>query len=337
MLCSNLYSEPTVDGPLKCFNPSKNWRLGWYHDKALEIGLDESWRGRLVAFVDYELAGPSNNEVVLLRLGTFLFVQYNRAKDFNAGTSLHRDKVVVVIGAGGQTSSSSVLRAGLGPRESSSWKGTTIQVCALGFDASSGVDYAEVSVRPTGSASGCTFAPTLSPSFGTGPASELPTASPMVSSEAPVTERPATDVSVSPTITGAPSSFLDQCEVGGQYYGVATPTYRLNSTIPRGSWNGDVSKHNPSNLIYTDDGFLVLLGLGRGFCGQLGITYKFMEPGTRSWKTGPQLFGGCDASAQPDWIPGLPALCLQISRVQRCCIAAITRFQLQGTARHGMN
>ena len=72
--------------------------------------------------------------------------------------------------------------------------------------------------------------------------------------------------------------------------------YWLNSTIPKGSWNGDVSKHNPSNLIYTDDGFLVLLGLGRGFCGQLGITYKFMEPGTRSWKTGPQLFGGCDAS-----------------------------------------
>ena len=152
-----IHSEPTVDGPLKCFNPSKNWLLGWYNDKAIAIGLGESWQGRLVSFVDYELADPSNNEFVLLRLGTFLFVQYNRAKDFNAGTSLHRDKVVVVVGEGGLTSSTSVLRAGLGPRESSRWKGMAIQVCALGLDASSGVDYADVSVYPTESASACTM------------------------------------------------------------------------------------------------------------------------------------------------------------------------------------
>ena len=131
---------------------------------------------------------------------------------------------------------------------------TTIQVCALGFDASSGVDYAEVSVHPTGSASGCTFAPTFSPSQGTSPTSELPTASPMATSAAPVTERPATEVvSVSPTTSGASSSILDQCEVGGQYYGVAAPTYRLNSTVPKGSWDVYVSMHNPSSLIYTDD------------------------------------------------------------------------------------
>ena len=126
--CAPIQSESTVNGPLKCFNPSKNWHLGWYRDKALEIGLGESWTGRLVAFVDYELADPSMNEFVLLRLNDFLFVQYNRAKAFNAGTSLHRDKVVVVIGRGGLSSSSSVLRAGLGRRERSTWKGITIQV-----------------------------------------------------------------------------------------------------------------------------------------------------------------------------------------------------------------
>ena len=62
---------------------SKNWLLGWYNDKAIAIGLGESWRGRLVAFVDYEVTGPRNNEVVLVRLGTFLFVQYNKPKYFN--------------------------------------------------------------------------------------------------------------------------------------------------------------------------------------------------------------------------------------------------------------
>ena len=97
-----------MDGPLKCFNPSKNWRLGWYNDTAVAIGLGESWCGRLVSFVDYELADPSKKEVVLLRLGAFLFVQYNRTRDFNVGTSIHRDKVVDV---GGLSSSSSVLHA----------------------------------------------------------------------------------------------------------------------------------------------------------------------------------------------------------------------------------
>ena len=153
---------------MKCFNPSKNWQLGWYNDKALGIGLGESWIGRLVAFVDYDLADPSRNAFVLLRIGEFLFVQYNRAKDFNAGTSRHQDEVVVVVGEGGLTSSS-VLRAGLATRERYSWKGTTIQVCSFRFDPSS-MDYAEVAVYPTGrSVSTFTFPPTSSPSFGTSP------------------------------------------------------------------------------------------------------------------------------------------------------------------------
>ena len=104
---------------------SKNWLLGWYNDKAIAIDRGESWRGRLVAFVDYELAGPNNNEVVLLRLGDFLFVQYNK-KVINTGTSLHR---LAVIGRGGLTSSSSVLHADLGPRESSWWKDNDPSLC----------------------------------------------------------------------------------------------------------------------------------------------------------------------------------------------------------------
>ena len=202
-LCSvvRIHSEATVDGPVKCFNPSKNWLLGWYNDKAVTIGLGETWSGRLVSFVDYELADPSKKEVVLLRMNDFLYAQYNRAKDFNAGTSLHRDKVVVVIGRGGLSSSSSVLRAGLGRRERSTWKGITIQVCALRFDAFSGMDYAEVSVHPIGSTSACAFVPSLSPSFGTGPASQLPSSSPTAT---PATQAPTT-LAPSPLPTPAPT------------------------------------------------------------------------------------------------------------------------------------
>ena len=57
--------------------PARTGLLGWYNDKAFEIGLGESWTGRLVAFVDNEQADPSNNEFVLLRVQDFLYLQYN--------------------------------------------------------------------------------------------------------------------------------------------------------------------------------------------------------------------------------------------------------------------
>ena len=149
---------------------------------------------------------------------------------------------------------------------------------------------------------GCqTLAPSVSETPSAGPTATPTTSFPTSSFTDPPTTQPVTIV---PTATGAPSPFSDQCQVGGQYYNVTAPTYQLNPVVPEGSWDGDVSVHDPSNLIYTDDGYLVVFGSGRGFCGQLGITYKYMEPGSTTWLTGPQLFGGCGASAQPDWIPG---------------------------------
>ena len=144
--------------------------------------------------MDNEQADPSNNEFVLLRVQDFLYLQYNRAKDFNAGTSQHQDKVVVVIGEGGQSSSSSILHAGLGVREISFWKGMTIQVCSLMVNPSS-MDYAEVAVYPTGSLSTCTFAPSSSPSFETA----------SVTTMLPVT--PAPSLQPSPLPTRLPSLF----------------------------------------------------------------------------------------------------------------------------------
>lgn len=154
-------SEATVNGPVKCFNPSKNWLLGWYRDKSLQIGLGESWKGRLVTFVDYDLANPANNEFVLLQVNEFMYIQYNRAKRFNFGTSSLGDKVVAVAGEGA-LSSFSVRLAGLGNLETYSWKGMTIEVCSIS-SGSGPSDYAELSVYPTGNASTCDLAPSLIP------------------------------------------------------------------------------------------------------------------------------------------------------------------------------
>ena len=81
--------------------------------------------------------------------------------------------------------------------------------------------------------------------------------------------------------------------------------YNPNPQVPEGTWNGDVSMHDPTHLISTDDGTLLVFGSGQGVCGQnLGIGYKYMIKGTNTWVQGPQMYGGCGAEQQPDWIPG---------------------------------
>ena len=156
---SHLDRNKTVNGPLKCFNPSKNWQLGWYKEKSLQIGLGESWRGRLVAFVDFPLADPRNNEFVLLRVNHDLFVQFNRAAKFNVDTSLHPDKVVVVEG-GGRPSTPSILKGALGSLEVRSRIGMTIEVCSMSI-GDGPLDYAEVSVYPMGSMWTCDLSPSV--------------------------------------------------------------------------------------------------------------------------------------------------------------------------------
>ena len=145
------YSEQTLNGPLKCFNANKNWILGWYRDKAIEIPVNSSWSGRLVAFADYGQANSASNENVLLRIGDDVFVQYNRAKGFNAGTGQNRDKVVLVSGEATESVSSYVL-AGLGENESFSRNGVTFEVCSL---VGGPTDFADVGIYPTGAPSTC--------------------------------------------------------------------------------------------------------------------------------------------------------------------------------------
>ena len=228
-----LGSEPTFDGPLRCFNANKNWLLGWYKEKALPIGALETWTGRLVAFVDYDLADPNNNEFVLLRVDEFLYVQYNRAKKFNAGTSLHQDEVVAVAGEGTLTSGS-VLLAGLGASESYSWKGMTILVCSLKFNASSSMDYAEVVIHPTGSFSTCTPepipmtmapvtpVPTLRPSPAPTPfASPFPVTLAPNTTVAPTNHPTGTPVTVAPSISTQPSRTTQWVQVGADIDGEA--------------------------------------------------------------------------------------------------------------------
>ena len=181
----------------------------------LHVVAGGSWIGRLVAFVDFDSADPISNEFVILRVGELLFVQYNRAKDFNAGTSLHQDEVVVVAGEGG-LGSSSVLLAGLGTGEAYSWNGMTIEVCSLGFNPSRSMDYADIAVYPMGTMSTCTLTmPTPRPSHGE-------------TTPAPVADTPVT---LFPTFLSGAYRTIFAAAVGDAVHDPQTPQYRAAEWI----------------------------------------------------------------------------------------------------------
>ena len=152
------YSDGAIDGPKSCFNANKNWLLGWYSDKRHEVPKDARWNGRLVPFVEYELADTSRNEFILVRVDD-KFVQFNRAKSFNAGTREDADEVVIVQGDALRNVNSMKL-ASLSASQIFRHDGVTFEVCAINTGYP---DYAELAVYPVGTLSTCPTIPTPRP------------------------------------------------------------------------------------------------------------------------------------------------------------------------------
>jgi hypothetical protein len=89
--------------PKKAFDGHHHWLSGWFANGAVTVEpalFGGSALYRLVSFVDYSLAPPSKNNdttplvlhsyepkpVVLIRVGSSLYIQYNRAKGYNRDT-----------------------------------------------------------------------------------------------------------------------------------------------------------------------------------------------------------------------------------------------------------
>ena len=115
------------------------------------MSVTSNWSGRLVAFVDYEIADIDRGEYVLLRVDD-VFLQFNRTKGFNNGTGEYQDKVVLVQQESARFRYSNLL-GGLGAKESFSRNGVTFEVCTLNL--SGPPDYAEFRIYPTGTPSTC--------------------------------------------------------------------------------------------------------------------------------------------------------------------------------------
>ena len=143
----------------------------------------------MVAFVDYQQASTSRGEYVLLRVGG-VYLQYNRAKDFNSGTGSHQDEVVFVQEED-LTSSPvySVLLGGLREHDSTSLNGVTYEVCSFGTEDS--YDYADLRIYPMETPSTCSMQPTTI-------MVNEPTPSPVRATSSP-TLNPTTSPSLRPT------------------------------------------------------------------------------------------------------------------------------------------
>ena len=207
-----LFSLRITDGPLKCFNANKNWLLGWYEDKELTVAVGNSWSGRLVAFVDYERAQTSRNEYVVIRVGD-MFVQYNRARSFNSGTS-ERENEVVIVSGDPRTSVETALLSGLQAGGTYSRNGVAFEVCAL---RSGPPDYADFRIYRAGNPSTCgdptpnptpnpTPSPTLNPTPSPTPnPTPSPTPNPTPSPTPNPTPLPTPNPTPSPTPNPTPS------------------------------------------------------------------------------------------------------------------------------------
>ena len=94
-------------------NAEKNWHLGWYNDRAIQIDplADGPQLIELAAFVDYNKT--NDNQYVLINVGNRYFLQFNRAKGPNFQTEEKRDMVTIVEHV--QSNQSSEMLAGLHP------------------------------------------------------------------------------------------------------------------------------------------------------------------------------------------------------------------------------
>ena len=88
------FSASIIGFPASCFNANKHFFLGWYNDRTILLDMRESWHGPVFAFVDYDKT--SLEQAVIVKVGNHIYLQYNRAREFNFQTRKRPNEVVIV-------------------------------------------------------------------------------------------------------------------------------------------------------------------------------------------------------------------------------------------------
>lgn len=100
------FSYKSDDTPRMCFNPAKNWQLGWYSDKQVEIDPNnlsqEPTSFILNGVVDY--GDATQDAKVVVKVGDF-YIGYNKASSFNNQVKEGANQVLVNEKMGSATAS----------------------------------------------------------------------------------------------------------------------------------------------------------------------------------------------------------------------------------------
>lgn len=160
------HSVSTAWTPRKCYNAAQHWQLGWYGDTAQRLSLSDGTattatafplKVTVVAFVDHDkISGGGGGTVtaVLVQLDADTYLQFNRAKDYNAGTELARDQIAIVRDLGDITAFQGGYAAG-GVYTTASGSGVVVRVCAIHIDSDeSRIDTAVIVVDRAGGSGG---------------------------------------------------------------------------------------------------------------------------------------------------------------------------------------
>lgn len=86
---SQLAFLPSVSG----YNAHNHYSLGWFHDRVIEVDPEVPQLVTLAPFVHYQYTAPS--EYIVVRIGD-LYMQYNRATEYNSQSGQYRDQLVIV-------------------------------------------------------------------------------------------------------------------------------------------------------------------------------------------------------------------------------------------------
>ena len=138
--CMMGFSFNITGGPRMCFNAHKNWILGWYSDRQIQIDPDsQPFQGRLLAFTD--AGGAASGDVVIVQFGD-LYIQYNRAEALNIQVLEKKDQLVITRANADTTSESMAGLSAGSVYYNSTYK---IEFCSKTTD-SVGRDYAVVQI-----------------------------------------------------------------------------------------------------------------------------------------------------------------------------------------------
>lgn len=111
------FSYRSDDTPEMCFNPAKNWQLGWYEPKTVELNPNNDLSMDPTTFVVNGVVNYNDNtpgSYIVIKIGDF-YIGFNRATSFNVGVIEAPNQVVVNEKMGGPSSSTkSKLAAKIG-------------------------------------------------------------------------------------------------------------------------------------------------------------------------------------------------------------------------------